>query len=107
LFAGGQATKGRMLKSSTLDQMWTPQFAPAGKKTGYGIGFGIGEINGHRTIGHGGAIYGFATSLKALPDEKLGVVVVTTKDSCERSNESYRRPRAKGDACGACGRADA
>jgi len=81
LFAGGQSAKGRVLKSSTLEQMWTPQFAPAGQKTGYGIGFGIGEVDGHRTIGHGGAIYGFATSLKALPDEKLGVVVVTTKDS--------------------------
>lgn len=81
LFAGGQGSKGRMLKSSTLHEMWTPQFAPAGQKTGYGIGFGIGELEGRRSIGHGGAIYGFATSLKALPDEKLGVVVVTTKDS--------------------------
>lgn len=81
LFAGGQGTKGRMLRSSTLEQMWTPQFAPAGQKTGYGIGFGIGQLEGRRTIGHGGAIYGFATSLKAMPDDKLGVVVVTTKDS--------------------------
>jgi hypothetical protein len=48
---------------------------------GYGIGFGIGELEGKRTIGHGGAIYGFATTLKAMPDDKLGVVVVTTKDS--------------------------
>ncbi len=81
LFAGGQGSKGRMLKSSTLEQMWTPQFAPAGQKTGYGIGFGVGELEGRRTIGHGGAIYGFATTLKAMPDDKLGVVVVTTKDS--------------------------
>lgn len=81
LFAGGQGAKGRMLKSATLEQMWTPQFAPAGQKTGYGIGFGIGELEGRRTIGHGGAIYGFATTLKAMPDDKLGVVVVTTKDS--------------------------
>lgn len=81
LFAGGQGAKGRMLKPSTLEQMWTPQFAPAGQKTGYGIGFGIRELEGKRTIGHGGAIYGFATTLKAMPDEKLGVVVVTTHDS--------------------------
>ncbi len=81
LFAGGHGSKGRMLKSSTLDQMWTPQFAPAGQKTGYGIGFGVRELEGHRTIGHGGAIYGFATTLRAMPDDKLGVVVVTTKDA--------------------------
>jgi D-alanyl-D-alanine dipeptidase len=41
----------------------------------------VRELEGHRTVGHGGAIYGFATTLKAMPDDKLGVVVVTTKDS--------------------------
>jgi len=81
LFAGGRGAKGQMLKSSTLDEMWTPQFAPPGQKTGYGIGFGVRELEGRRTIGHGGAIYGFATTLKAMPDDKLGVVVVTTKDA--------------------------
>jgi CubicO group peptidase (beta-lactamase class C family)/D-alanyl-D-alanine dipeptidase len=81
LFAGGRGAKGQMLKPSSIGEMWTPQFAPAGQKTGYGIGFGIGELEGRRTVGHGGAIYGFATTLKAMPDDKLGVVVVTTKDS--------------------------
>ena len=81
LFAGGRGTKGQMLKSSTIEQMWTPQFAPPGQKTGYGIGFSVREFEGRRTVGHGGAIYGFATTLKAMPDDKLGVVVVTTKDS--------------------------
>ncbi len=60
--------------------MWTPQFAPPGQKTGFGIGFSLAELEGHPRIGHGGAIYGFATELAALPDEKLGVVVVATKD---------------------------
>lgn len=81
LFAGGQGRKGRMLSASTLEQMWTPQFAPPGQKSGYGIGFSVRESDGRRTIGHGGAIYGFATTLKAMPDDKLGVVVVTTKDA--------------------------
>ena len=81
MFAGGQGVKGRMLKTATLEQMWTPQFSPSGQKVGYGIGFGIQEFQGRRVVGHGGAIYGFATTLKAMPEEKLGVVVVTTKDS--------------------------
>ena len=81
LFAGGRGAKGSILKPSTLEQMWTPQYAKPGQKTGYGIGFGISDLNGHRKIGHGGAIYGFATQLSALPDEKLGVIVVTTKDA--------------------------
>jgi CubicO group peptidase (beta-lactamase class C family)/D-alanyl-D-alanine dipeptidase len=81
LFAGGRGLKGSILKPSTLDQMWTPQFATPGQKSGYGIGFGVREVEGRRTVGHGGAIYGFATTLRAMPDDKLGVVVVTTKDA--------------------------
>ena len=81
LFAGGRGAKGQMVKPSTIEEMWTPQFAPPGQKTGYGIGFGVRELEGRRTVGHGGAIYGFATTLKAMPDDQLGVVVVTTKDS--------------------------
>jgi CubicO group peptidase (beta-lactamase class C family)/D-alanyl-D-alanine dipeptidase len=81
LFAGGEGKNGRLLKRETLEQMWTPQTDAQGNKTPYGIGFGLGTLDGHRRIGHGGAIYGFATTLSALPDARLGVVVVATKDS--------------------------
>jgi CubicO group peptidase (beta-lactamase class C family)/D-alanyl-D-alanine dipeptidase len=80
LFAGGKGPKGQILKRTTLEQMWTPQFAKAKEKTGFGIGFSLGELDGRRRIGHGGAIYGFATELAALPDDKLGVVVIASKD---------------------------
>ena len=80
LFAGGRGAKGQVLKRGTLEQMWKPQFARPGQKVGYGIGFGLSELRGHRVVGHGGAIYGFATELSALPDDKVGVVVVTTMD---------------------------
>jgi len=39
-----------------------------------------GRLNGHRTVGHSGAIYGFASRLLALPEDSLGVVVVATLD---------------------------
>ncbi len=81
LFAGGEVPGGRVLRRETLEQMWKPQFAEAGARTGYGIGFRIGELEGHRSIGHGGAIYGFATALAGLPDERLGAVAVATLDS--------------------------
>ena len=35
---------------------------------------------GSKRIGHGGAIYGFATEFAALPNEKLGVIVVSSRD---------------------------
>ncbi|MEP6692888.1 MAG: M15 family metallopeptidase, partial [Gemmatimonadaceae bacterium] len=69
-----------VLKRETLEKMWIPQYAPAGAKTGYGLGFRLDTIGTHRRIGHGGAIYGFATELEALPDDGLGVAVVTTMD---------------------------
>ncbi|MFN7996439.1 MAG: serine hydrolase [Bryobacteraceae bacterium] len=81
LFARGRSSEGQVLKPETLEQMWQPQFAKAGQKGGFGIGFHVSDFEGHRLVGHGGAIYGFATELAALPDDKLGVVAVTTKDS--------------------------
>lgn len=62
LFAGGRGAGGRgggdVITAATLDSMLTPQFAPADARTGYGIGFRISELEGHRRIGYGGAIYG-------------------------------------------------
>ena len=81
LFAGGRAANGPVLEPETLEQMWQPQLAVPGEATGFGIGFRLAKFEGHRLIGHGGAIYGFATELAALPDDKLGVVAVTTADS--------------------------
>lgn len=80
LFAGGQGLNGRVLSAEGLEAMWTPQFAEAGAVTGRGLGFGINSLDGHRHVGHGGAIYGFSTQLGALPDDKIGVAVATTRD---------------------------
>jgi serine beta-lactamase-like protein LACTB len=80
LFAGGRVPNGPFVKPETLEQMFVPQFVEPGAKSGFGIGFMISEFEGHRRIGHGGAIYGYATELAALPDDKLGVVVVASRD---------------------------
>lgn len=80
LFAGGRGPGGQILKPETLDTMWTPQFAPADARTGFGLGFAIGELEGQRVVRHGGAIYGFATEMAALPGAKLGVAVSISKD---------------------------
>ncbi|HYW51815.1 MAG TPA: serine hydrolase domain-containing protein, partial [Gemmatimonadaceae bacterium] len=63
LFDGGAAPGGRVLQRATLEAMWKPQFAPAGATRGSGIGFAVSALDGQRMIGHGGAIYGFATQL--------------------------------------------
>lgn len=69
----------KLVKSATLDSMWTPQYA-RGAKAGFGLGFAVGEHAGSRIVRHGGAIYGFATELVVMPDEQLGVIVAAAKD---------------------------
>ena len=81
-FARGVTPNGqRMLAAATIDSMWTPQFARAGRRRRASASASTSaRSNGHRTIGHDGAIYGFATTLLALPDDSLGVVVTATLD---------------------------
>jgi CubicO group peptidase (beta-lactamase class C family)/D-alanyl-D-alanine dipeptidase len=80
LFARGRGPHGRLLKKETLESMWKIQFAKPDAKTGFGLSFFVSEFEGRRRVGHGGAVYGFSTELAALPDDKLGVVVISSKD---------------------------
>ena len=80
LFAGGRSGEKQLLKKETLDSMWKIQFAKKDAKTGFGLSFFVSEFEGRRRVGHGGAVYGFATDLSALPDDKLGVVVIASRD---------------------------
>jgi CubicO group peptidase (beta-lactamase class C family)/D-alanyl-D-alanine dipeptidase len=81
LFADGRSPGGQVIGKTTLDEMWTPQFATAQNPSRFGIGFVLGKLAGHRMVGHDGAIYGFATTIEALPDDNLGAVAVATLDS--------------------------
>jgi serine beta-lactamase-like protein LACTB len=81
LFAGGRGPDGKqIIKSETLEKMWTIQFPKEGEKSGFGLGFFVADFEGKRMIRHGGAVYGFATEFAALPDDKLGVIVCASKD---------------------------
>ena len=88
LLGHGSTPEGRrVLPEATLNAMWTPQLVPPGTRHGFGIGFDVGEIEGRRTVGHAGAIYGFASSLIALPDDSLGVVVMSALDATNAVTE--------------------
>ena len=80
LFAGGKVGTTPLLQPATIEEMFRPQFAEPDAKTGFGIGFHLGELDGRRKVGHGGAVYGFATQMELLPAEKLGVVAVCSRD---------------------------
>ena len=71
---------GDILSEDTRNTLWATQHTSDGEATGYGIGFSLSELDGHRYAGHGGAIYGFSTEVGMLPDERLGVVAVASMD---------------------------
>jgi CubicO group peptidase (beta-lactamase class C family) len=69
----------KLLKRSSLDQMWTPAKLNDGQpnKDGYGFGWFIGKRAGHRVISHDGAWQGFKTAIERYVDDQLTVVVLT------------------------------
>ncbi len=45
--------------------------------SGYGLGWGLGDYHGNLRVSHGGGYDGMISSVYMIPDEKLGVVVLT------------------------------
>ena len=71
----GDAPGGRVVKPETLRAMSKGQFGG-----GFGLGFMVSRFEGKTRLGHSGAVYGFATDVQVLPDAKLGVAVVASRD---------------------------
>ena len=64
----------RILKKSSLDQMWTPVKLNSGFTHNYGFAWVLDDIRGHWVIGHGGIT---GTYIFRLPDDGLTVIVLT------------------------------
>ncbi len=47
----------------------------------YGLGWLLEEYNGKKIVSHTGGVNGFVTSVTLLPEEKLGIVVLTNTDA--------------------------
>jgi CubicO group peptidase (beta-lactamase class C family) len=69
----------KLLKRSSLDQMWTPVKLNDGKPNSdhYGFAWFITDAGGHRVIEHSGAWQGFTTNISRYVDDKFTVVVLT------------------------------
>lgn len=69
----------KLLKRSSLEQMWTPVTLKNGQPNSghYGFGWEITGSHGHRLIGHDGAWQGFTTQISRYVDDQLTVVVLT------------------------------
>ena len=77
------ALYGGLLGPASYERMWTPFVLANGKpnSVGYGFGWEMQAINGHRIIEHGGAWQGFTSDMTRYPDDALTVAVFVNLDS--------------------------
>jgi CubicO group peptidase (beta-lactamase class C family) len=67
---------GRVLKPSSLEQVWTPVRLNSGKTYPYGFGWYIETLRGHPVRRHTGQTAGFAASVARFPEDRLTVIVL-------------------------------
>jgi CubicO group peptidase (beta-lactamase class C family) len=88
---GGGTIEGRRIFSEAAQRtMWTPHnvmSGPAPMQIGaeshfsmYGLGWVISDFRGRFTVSHGGAADGMFSQVWMMPEERLGVVVLTNCD---------------------------
>ncbi|HEB52892.1 MAG TPA: serine hydrolase, partial [bacterium] len=71
----------RVISPASQRSMWQ---LPDGDHGNCGLGFFVGSLDGHLRVSHGGAVYGFASTLTALPEQGIACAVVCTKDFAGR-----------------------
>ena len=77
---------GKILKQSTLEQMWTPVKLNNGTTYPYGFGWELAAISGHKQLNHGGSLPGFRSQLARFVDDKVTVVVLTNGDNANAAS---------------------
>jgi len=75
----------KLLKRSTLEQMWTVAKLKNGQPNSgkYGFAWFIGNKNGHHVVEHEGQWQGFETQISRYVDDRLTVVVLTNLGSAQ------------------------
>lgn len=77
---GGVFEGKRLVSEKGFRELITKQINITGN-VGYGLGWGLAEWNGHRTVEHSGGIDGFNSLVALMPDQKLGIVMLTNVSS--------------------------
>ncbi len=72
---------GKVVDAAAYEEMTTPFMFPDGSETTYGFGLTHGELDGPRSVSHGGGIFGFNSFLAYYPDARLSVAVISNSES--------------------------
>lgn len=83
----GKLAGKSLLSENNAVQMQTPQMVLQGtpdykeeSEASYGMGFFISQYRGHKRVEHGGNLDGFSAELAFLPNDGIGVIVLTNLD---------------------------
>src|SRR3546814_183117 len=91
LDSGLTPERGRLFDPETTDELWKvvrpmpiskePAWPKPAQKHfyGYALGFRTYDYRGEQVVGHGGALTGFVSQIAMLPEQGLGVVVLTNQ----------------------------
>ncbi len=89
----GRVAGGRLFPASLTRQLWTivtpqpigrpaPELAPlATNFRGYALGFEVRDYRGHKLVAHTGGLPGYISRVAMLPEQKLGIAVLTNMES--------------------------
>ncbi len=82
----------RLFSEAVQREMWTPQIMNRASEpqgllkplkanfSGYGLGWGLKDYRGRKIVSHGGALTGMLSQVLLVPDENLGVVVLSNQE---------------------------
>jgi CubicO group peptidase (beta-lactamase class C family) len=77
----------QLISAERLQDTWSRQIEIGGG-LGYGLGWMLGDWQGHRMVEHGGNIDGYAAEVGMLPDDQLGFVLLTNVSVTPLQRES-------------------
>jgi CubicO group peptidase (beta-lactamase class C family) len=70
------SSAGRILGPSGEEAMWSSVRLNDGSTFGYGLGWFVEDVNGHRHVHHPGGAPGTATIISRYPDDRLTVILL-------------------------------
>ena len=85
-------TESRIFSEKSSREMWAQQMiVPIGEAplelkslqrrfSGYGLGWGLRDYKGRKLVGHSGGVLGYVTRVLLVPEENLGVVILTNAE---------------------------
>ncbi len=99
--AGGTLDGRTFFSEAAQQEMWTPQVSftvgeaslerfPSTHFRGYGLGWVLFDYRGRKVVGHGGALDGMYSQVALVPEEALGLVVLTNGMTSVQDVVMYR-----------------